>query len=210
MTYALHLAQHLELAASQFPPAVADYWQRMQARPAFQRALQAQHQAALDQAVRSHAVARSAAGLMPGAAVSQACTPVGQSGTPTAMGLATKVGTPGTQRAGTKLDYSWGSRCACAPASTTQGDQHGHVRIQALQPRPFLPLPPAVRQLHRRQMGGPGRRPLFRQRLAHHRQAVLQGGAVRRHRHRIWPWTPPMPRRKSGARPRWPSARASC
>ena len=50
VTYALHLAQHLELAA-QFPPAVADYWQRMQARPAFQRALQAQHQAALDQAV---------------------------------------------------------------------------------------------------------------------------------------------------------------
>jgi hypothetical protein len=43
VTYALHLAQHLELAA-QFPPAVADYWQRMQARPAFQRALQAQHQ----------------------------------------------------------------------------------------------------------------------------------------------------------------------
>ena len=50
VAYALHLAQHLELAA-QFPPAVAEYWQRMQARPAFQRALQAQHQAALDQAV---------------------------------------------------------------------------------------------------------------------------------------------------------------
>lgn len=50
VAYALHLAQHLGLAA-QFPPAVADYWQRLQTRPAFQRALQAQHQAALDQGV---------------------------------------------------------------------------------------------------------------------------------------------------------------
>lgn len=48
--YALLLAQHLGLSA-QFPPAVAAYWQRLQARPAYQRALQKQHQAALDQNV---------------------------------------------------------------------------------------------------------------------------------------------------------------
>jgi glutathione S-transferase len=48
--YALLLAQHLDLEA-QFPPAVADYWARLQARSAYQRALQVQHQAALDQAV---------------------------------------------------------------------------------------------------------------------------------------------------------------
>lgn len=48
--YALLLAQHLGLSA-QFSPPVAAYWQRLQARPAFQRALQVQHQAALDQGV---------------------------------------------------------------------------------------------------------------------------------------------------------------
>ncbi|OYQ41615.1 glutathione S-transferase [Rhodoferax sp. TH121] len=48
--YALLLAQHLGLSA-QFPPAVTAYWQRLQARPAYQRALQVQHQAALDQGV---------------------------------------------------------------------------------------------------------------------------------------------------------------
>ncbi len=48
--YALLLAQHLGLSA-QFSPAVAAYWQRLQARPAYQRAQQAQHQAALDQGV---------------------------------------------------------------------------------------------------------------------------------------------------------------
>jgi len=50
VAYALQLAQHLELDG-QFPPAVAHYWQRLQARPAFQRALQAQHRAALEQGV---------------------------------------------------------------------------------------------------------------------------------------------------------------
>jgi glutathione S-transferase len=50
VAYALHLAQHLGLDG-QFPPAVADYWRRLQARPAFQRALQAQHRAAQDQGV---------------------------------------------------------------------------------------------------------------------------------------------------------------
>ena len=50
VAYALHLAQHLGLDA-QFPPAVTAYWQRLQARPAFQRALQAQHRAALEQGV---------------------------------------------------------------------------------------------------------------------------------------------------------------
>lgn len=48
--YALMLADHLGLAA-QFPQAVGDYHQRLRLRPAFQRALQAQHQAALDQDV---------------------------------------------------------------------------------------------------------------------------------------------------------------
>lgn len=48
--YALLLAQHLGLSA-QFPPAIVAYWLRLQARPAYQRAQQAQHQAALDQGV---------------------------------------------------------------------------------------------------------------------------------------------------------------
>ena len=48
--YALMLAGHLNLDA-QFPPAVAAYWQRLQLRPAFQRAMAIQHQAALDQGV---------------------------------------------------------------------------------------------------------------------------------------------------------------
>ena len=48
--YALQLAEHLGLA-EQFPPAITRYWQRLKARPAFQRALQAQNQAALDQDV---------------------------------------------------------------------------------------------------------------------------------------------------------------
>ncbi|AVP58968.1 glutathione S-transferase family protein [Pulveribacter suum] len=50
VAYALQLAQHLGLDG-QFPSAVAHYWQRLQARPAFQRALQAQHRAALEQGV---------------------------------------------------------------------------------------------------------------------------------------------------------------
>lgn len=48
--YALMLATHLGLAP-QFSDAVAHYWDRLQQRPAFQRALQAQHQAALNQGV---------------------------------------------------------------------------------------------------------------------------------------------------------------
>lgn len=48
--YALLLGQHLDLAP-QFAPAVQAYWARLQLRPAFQRALQAQHQAALAQGV---------------------------------------------------------------------------------------------------------------------------------------------------------------
>ena len=48
--YALMLTGHLGLAG-QFPEAVAHYWQRLQARDGFQRALAAQHQAALDQGV---------------------------------------------------------------------------------------------------------------------------------------------------------------
>ncbi|MDO8252287.1 MAG: glutathione S-transferase family protein [Rhodoferax sp.] len=48
--YALMLAAHLGLAP-QFSDAVRRYWDRLQQRPAFQRALQAQRQAALDQGV---------------------------------------------------------------------------------------------------------------------------------------------------------------
>lgn len=48
--YALMLAGHLGLAP-QFPKAVARYWAGLQTRPAFQRALAAQHRAALDQGV---------------------------------------------------------------------------------------------------------------------------------------------------------------
>ena len=48
--YALMLASHLGLDA-QFSPAVAAYWARLQARPAFQRALTVQYQAAMDQGV---------------------------------------------------------------------------------------------------------------------------------------------------------------
>lgn len=50
VAYALQLAQHLGLTG-QFLNATADYWQRLQARPGFQRALQAQHRAALEQGV---------------------------------------------------------------------------------------------------------------------------------------------------------------
>ena len=48
--YALMLASHLGLAL-QFPDAVHRYHQRLEHRPAYQRALQVQHQAALDQGV---------------------------------------------------------------------------------------------------------------------------------------------------------------
>ena len=48
--YALMLASHLGMAL-QFPDAVRHYHQRLEQRPAFQRALQIQHQAALDQGV---------------------------------------------------------------------------------------------------------------------------------------------------------------
>ena len=48
--YALLLAEHLDLAA-QFPPNVTAYWALLKERPAYQRALQVQHQAALDQGV---------------------------------------------------------------------------------------------------------------------------------------------------------------
>jgi glutathione S-transferase len=48
--YALQLAGHLGLAG-QFTPGIAAYWQRLQARPAFRRALEVQHQAALEQDV---------------------------------------------------------------------------------------------------------------------------------------------------------------
>ena len=48
--YALMLASHLGLAL-QFPDSVRRYHQRLEQRPAYQRALQVQHQAALDQGV---------------------------------------------------------------------------------------------------------------------------------------------------------------
>ncbi|MNR21670.1 glutathionine S-transferase [compost metagenome] len=48
--YALLLAEHLGLA-SQWGPATQAYWQRLQARPAFVRALAAENEAALAQGV---------------------------------------------------------------------------------------------------------------------------------------------------------------
>ncbi|NMM79018.1 glutathione S-transferase family protein [Acidovorax sp. SRB_24] len=48
--YALLLAQHLGLDA-QFGEATRAYWQRLQARPAYRRALAAQQQAALDEGI---------------------------------------------------------------------------------------------------------------------------------------------------------------
>jgi glutathione S-transferase len=48
--YALMLAEHLGLHAK-FPPAVLAYWRRLQERPAYQRALAAQHAAAEAQGV---------------------------------------------------------------------------------------------------------------------------------------------------------------
>lgn len=48
--YALQLAQHLGLHAH-FTPAISAYWARLQARPAFQRALEIQRRAALEQGV---------------------------------------------------------------------------------------------------------------------------------------------------------------
>jgi glutathione S-transferase len=48
--YALMLAQHLDLA-SRFTPAVAAYWKRLQARDAYQRAHQAQSEAARAQGI---------------------------------------------------------------------------------------------------------------------------------------------------------------
>jgi glutathione S-transferase len=50
--YALLLASHLQLDA-EFTPAVAAYWQRLQQRPGYQRALQAQQRAAEAQGVSS-------------------------------------------------------------------------------------------------------------------------------------------------------------
>lgn len=48
--YALLLAQHLEIH-THFTPAVADYWQRLQERPAYQRAQALQFEAARSQGV---------------------------------------------------------------------------------------------------------------------------------------------------------------
>lgn len=48
--YALLLASHLGLS-ERFTPAVAAYWQRLQERPAYRRAMEAQHSAALAQGV---------------------------------------------------------------------------------------------------------------------------------------------------------------
>lgn len=48
--YALMLADYLGMEA-QFPDVVREYWQRLQGRDGFQRAIQAQHDAALEQGV---------------------------------------------------------------------------------------------------------------------------------------------------------------
>ena len=52
--YALMLASHLDLVP-RFPPSVAAYWQRLQQRDGFQRAMAAQAAAALAQGVPAHA-----------------------------------------------------------------------------------------------------------------------------------------------------------
>lgn len=54
--YALFLAQFLGLT-EQFTPAVMAYWERLRERPGFQRALQAQQRAALEQGVSAAAAA---------------------------------------------------------------------------------------------------------------------------------------------------------
>ena len=48
--YALQLGSHLGTEAA-YPPAVAAYWSRLQARKAFRRALEVQHWAAIEQGV---------------------------------------------------------------------------------------------------------------------------------------------------------------
>ena len=48
--YALLLAEHLDLR-SRFKPSILAYWDRLQAREGFQRALDAQHRAAIEQNV---------------------------------------------------------------------------------------------------------------------------------------------------------------
>ena len=50
VAYALMLAQHLGMA-DQFTHMVAAYWERLQQRPAFQRAMAIQHQSAIEQGV---------------------------------------------------------------------------------------------------------------------------------------------------------------
>ena len=57
VTYALVLARSLGME-DQFPPIVADYWRRMQARAGFQAAKAAQKRAAADQAVAAVDVSR--------------------------------------------------------------------------------------------------------------------------------------------------------
>jgi glutathione S-transferase len=49
--YALQVAASLGLEIRAFSPAVSDYWTRLQAREAFQRAVAAEHCAALAQGV---------------------------------------------------------------------------------------------------------------------------------------------------------------
>jgi glutathione S-transferase len=48
--YALLLAEHLGFKSA-FPPAVDKYWERLTQRPAYQRALQVQHQEAIAQGI---------------------------------------------------------------------------------------------------------------------------------------------------------------
>jgi len=50
VSYALLLGQHLGLE-EQYPAGVRAYWERMRARPALQRALKAQHEAAIAQGI---------------------------------------------------------------------------------------------------------------------------------------------------------------
>lgn len=56
--YALLLASHLDLS-ERFPPAVKEYWDRLQHRPAFVRALEREHSEALAQDVSPTPAART-------------------------------------------------------------------------------------------------------------------------------------------------------
>ena len=85
--------------------------------------------------------------------------------------------------------------------------RHGHARTRKIRNR--CGIQEALRQLHRRPVGGAGEGPVLREHLAGHRQGVLRDRRARPPRTSNARSTPPMPPRPPGARPRRPSARTS-